>query len=69
MKAEINPKERFNLSSLRSLSSTGSPLPPEGFKWVYDNVKEDIWLVSMSGGTDVCTAFVGGNPLLDVLKG
>ena len=69
MKAGINPKEKFNLSSLRSLSSTGSPLPPEGFKWVYDNVKEDIWLVSMSGGTDVCTAFVGGNPLLDVLKG
>lgn len=69
MKAGINPKEKFNLSSLRSLSSTGSPLPPEGFKWVYDNVKSDIWLVSMSGGTDVCTAFVGGNPLLDVLKG
>ena len=69
MKSGLIPKEKYNLTNMRSVSSTGSPLPPEGFKWVYDNVKNDIWLVSMSGGTDVCTAFIGGNPLLNVLKG
>jgi acetoacetyl-CoA synthetase len=55
--------------ALRSVSSTGSPLPPEGFEWVYDTIKSKLWLVSMSGGTDVCTAFVGGNPLLPVWEG
>ncbi|MEZ4906636.1 MAG: acetoacetate--CoA ligase [Saprospiraceae bacterium] len=69
MKAGLKPKSEFDLSNLRSVSSTGAPLPPEGFKWVYENVKSDIWLVSMSGGTDVCTAFVGGNPMMDVHKG
>ncbi|HEV3070968.1 MAG TPA: acetoacetate--CoA ligase [Solirubrobacteraceae bacterium] len=58
-----------DLSHLRSIGSTGSPLSPESFEWVYSNVKEDVWLFSTSGGTDVCTAFVGGCPLLPVYMG
>jgi len=68
-KAGVRPGHDFNLSALRSLSSTGSTLPPEGFEWVYREVKEDLWLASMSGGTDVCSAFVGGNPMLPVYSG
>ncbi|MEM7659256.1 MAG: acetoacetate--CoA ligase [Bacteroidota bacterium] len=69
MKAGLNPRELGSLSRLRSLSSTGAPLPPEAFRWVYDSIKEDLWLCSMSGGTDVCTAFVGGMPLAPVYEG
>jgi len=69
LKAGIAPGRDFNLSALRSLSSTGSTLPPEGFAWVYKAVKPDLWLVSMSGGTDVCSAFVGGNPMWPVYPG
>jgi len=58
-----------DLSRLRSIGSTGSPLPPESFEWVYSHVKPDVWLFSTSGGTDVCTAFVGGCPLLPVYMG
>jgi acetoacetyl-CoA synthetase len=58
-----------NLDRLRSVGSTGSPLAPEGFRWIYDHVGEDTWLFSTSGGTDVCTAFVGGVPLLPVYEG
>src|SRR5581483_4099680 len=54
---------------LRSIGSTGSPLSPEGFEWVYEHVGRDTWLFSTSGGTDVCTAFVGGVPLLPVFSG
>jgi acetoacetyl-CoA synthetase len=63
------PRERFELSALRAIGSTGSPLPPEGFRWIYDDVKRDLWLFSTSGGTDVCTAFVGGCPVLPVYAG
>ncbi len=69
MKAGIEPGKAYDLSKLRGLGSTGSPLPPEGFQWVYDHVKSDIWLGSMSGGTDVCAAFVGGSTLLPVYAG
>ncbi len=69
MKSGINPKTDYDLSMLRSISSTGAPLPPEGFEWIYKYVKNDVWLASMSGGTDVCTAFVGGNPLWAVREG
>ncbi len=69
MKFGIKPKERHSFSKLRSICSTGSPLPIEGFLWVYENVKKDVWLVSTSGGTDVCTAFVGGSPILPVYAG
>src|SRR5699024_12470894 len=54
----ISPKKEFNLSTLKSIGSTGSPLQPEGFSWVYEQVTSDLWLVSTSGGTDICTAFV-----------
>ncbi|MDQ3921201.1 MAG: acetoacetate--CoA ligase [Actinomycetota bacterium] len=69
MDAGIEPGRDFDLSALKSVGSTGSPLPPEGFEWVYEHVKEDLWLFSTSGGTDLCTAFVGGCPLLPVRVG
>ena len=68
-KAGILPGEYGDLSALRSVSSTGSPLPQEGFDYVYEKIKKDLWLCSMSGGTDVCTAFVGGCSLLPVYEG
>lgn len=68
IKAEIKPKI-FSLNTLRSISSTGSTLPPEGFVWVYENINKEVWLASMSGGTDVCSAFVGGNPTAPVYAG
>jgi acetoacetyl-CoA synthetase len=69
MKAGIEPSASCDLSALRSVGSTGSPLSPEGFDWVYEHVGEDTWLFSTSGGTDLCTAFVGGVPLLPVHRG
>ncbi|MCH6264459.1 acetoacetate--CoA ligase [Neobacillus citreus] len=69
LKAGIKPKEQFDLSHLRSIGSTGSPLPESGFDWVYEQVKEDIWLTSTSGGTDICSGFVGGSPTLPVYSG
>ena len=69
MKADLHPSAHADLSALRSVGSTGAPLPPEGFAWVYDEVKRDVMLSSLSGGTDVCTAFVGGAPLLPVHAG
>ena len=69
MKAGLEPGTTYDLSKLRALGSTGSPLPPEGFGWVYEHVKQDIWLASISGGTDVCSAFVGGSVLLPVYAG
>src|ERR671932_444231 len=68
-KADIEPGRDFDLGALRSIGSTGSPLQPEGFDWVYEHVKENLWLFSTSGGTDLCTAFVGGCPLLPVRSG
>jgi acetoacetyl-CoA synthetase len=69
MKGGVRPGDGRDLSALRSVGSTGSPLSPEGFQWVYDELGEDTWLFSTSGGTDVCTAFVGGCPLLPVYVG
>ncbi|MGH2859668.1 MAG: acetoacetate--CoA ligase [Solirubrobacteraceae bacterium] len=69
MKAEIEPAEGRDLSALRAVGSTGSPLSPEGFDWVYDRLGADTWLFSTSGGTDLCTAFVGGVPTLPVYEG
>jgi acetoacetyl-CoA synthetase len=69
MKESAAPLQRFDLCDLRAVGSTGSPLPPEGFRWVYEHVKSDLWLFSTSGGTDVCTAFVGGCPVLPVYAG
>ena len=69
MKQGLRPGPDYNLSHLRSIGSTGAPLPPEAFDYVYRHIKEDVWLCSMSGGTDVCTAFVGGCPLEPVYLG
>jgi acetoacetyl-CoA synthetase len=69
MKKGLFPKSEFDLTSIRSISSTGAPLPPETFDYVYSNIKEDVWLCSMAGGTDVCTAFVGGLPEYAVHSG
>jgi acetoacetyl-CoA synthetase len=69
MKAGVEPGSGRDLSALRSVGSTGSPLSPEGFDWIYRQVGEDTWLFSTSGGTDLCTAFVGGVPLLPVYRG
>lgn len=69
MKAEIEPGKTYDLSKLRGIGSTGSPLPPEGFQWIYEHVKRAVWLASVSGGTDVCSAFVGGSVLLPVYAG
>ena len=69
MKGGVRPRAGRDLSALRSVGSTGSPLSPEGFRWVYDELGEDTWLFSTSGGTDVCTAFVGGVPVLPVYEG
>jgi acetoacetyl-CoA synthetase len=69
MKAGVEPGDGRDLSKLTAVGSTGSPLSPEGFRWVYEHVGEDTWLFSTSGGTDVCTAFVGGCPLLPVYEG
>jgi acetoacetyl-CoA synthetase len=69
MKAGVEPGRGRDLGAMRAVGSTGSPLSPEGFDWIYEHVGRDTWLFSTSGGTDVCTAFVGGVPLLPVYRG
>jgi acetoacetyl-CoA synthetase len=69
MKDGIDPRAGRDLSRLEAVGSTGSPLSPEGFEWVYDRLGPDLWLFSTSGGTDLCTAFVGGVPTLPVYRG
>jgi acetoacetyl-CoA synthetase len=69
MKAGLEPGAGRDLSALKSVGSTGSPLAPEGFDWIYEHLPRDVWLFSTSGGTDLCTAFVGGVPLLPVYRG
>jgi acetoacetyl-CoA synthetase len=70
MKEGVRPRTPERpLARLRAVGSTGSPLSPEGFKWVYDQLGPDLWLFSTSGGTDMCTAFVGGVPTLPVYMG
>ena len=68
-KEDVRPRAGRDLSRLDSVGSTGSPLAPEGFDWVRERLGEDVWLFSTSGGTDVCTAFVGGVPTLPVYRG
>jgi acetoacetyl-CoA synthetase len=69
LKAGARPGAELDLSALRSLGSTGSPLSQEGYDWIYSEVKSDIWLAPISGGTDLAGAFVGGNPMLPVRAG
>ncbi|MBA3287027.1 MAG: acetoacetate--CoA ligase [Acidimicrobiia bacterium] len=68
-KAGLAPGRDHDLSAIRAVGSTGAPLPPEGFRWVYEAVGRDLLLSSISGGTDVCSAFVGGCPLVPVWSG
>jgi acetoacetyl-CoA synthetase len=69
MKAGEEPGAGRDLDRLKALGSTGSPLSPEGFDWIYEQLGADTWLFSTSGGTDLCTAFVGGVVLLPVYRG
>ena len=69
MKAGLRPIETHSLHSLRSICSTGSPLSHEGFAWVYEAIKQDVHLASMSGGTDLCGCLVAGNPTKSVYAG
>ncbi|WP_442935551.1 acetoacetate--CoA ligase [Nitratireductor sp. CH_MIT9313-5] len=68
-KAELTPKHSHDLNKLRTMSSTGSPLAPENFRFVYEGIKEDIHLASISGGTDIVSCFVLGVPVLPVWTG
>ena len=68
-KAGLVPRQVADLSAVRGVGSTGAPLPPEGFEWVYDAVGSELLLSSFSGGTDVCSGFLGGAPLLPVRAG
>ncbi|HMC50453.1 MAG TPA: acetoacetate--CoA ligase [Solirubrobacterales bacterium] len=69
MKAGVEPGAGRDLRRLKAVGSTGSPLSPEGFDWIYEHIGGDTWLFSTSGGTDLCTAFVGGSALLPVYRG
>jgi acetoacetyl-CoA synthetase len=69
MKAGLEPGAGRDLGALKAIGSTGSPLSPEGFDWIYQHVGADTWLFSTSGGTDLCTAFVGGVATLPVYRG
>ena len=69
MKEGVEPARGRDLSALHAVGSTGSPLSPEAFAWIYEKLGSDTWLFSTSGGTDVCTAFVGGVPTLPVYQG
>lgn len=68
-KMDLQPITSHSLHSMRSICSTGSPLSPEGFEWVYESVKTDVHLASISGGTDLCGCFVGGDPTRPVWSG
>jgi acetoacetyl-CoA synthetase len=68
-KEGLEPGRRFDLSSIRAIGAAGSPLPVEGFEWIYDQLGPDVFLNLGSGGTDVCTGIVQGNPLLPVYAG
>ncbi|MFJ8312032.1 MULTISPECIES: acetoacetate--CoA ligase [unclassified Streptomyces] len=65
-KAEVHPAREHDLSRVKCVATTGSPLPPDGFRWLHDEVREDLWIASVSGGTDVCSCFAGAVPTLPV---
>jgi acetoacetyl-CoA synthetase len=68
-RAGIRPIETMDLGALRAVGSTGAPLPPDAFDWIYESVSPDVLLSPISGGTDVCSAFVGGSPMTPVWRG
>ncbi|MEU3752823.1 acetoacetate--CoA ligase [Streptomyces olivoreticuli] len=65
-KADVHPGRDFDLSRVKCVATTGSPLPPDGFRWLHDEVAADMWIASVSGGTDVCSCFAGAVPTLPV---
>ncbi|UUN25702.1 acetoacetate--CoA ligase [Streptomyces sp. FIT100] len=65
-KAGVHPGRDHDLSRIQCVATTGSPLPPDGFRWLHDEVREDLWIASVSGGTDVCSCFAGAVPTLPV---
>lgn len=69
MKAGTEPNRDFDLSRISAIGSTGAPLSPEGFAWIADHVGSHVQIASVSGGTDVCTAFLGQSPLVPVWQG
>ncbi len=68
-KAGLSPMDTHRLDSVRTMTSTGSPLVPESFDFVYRHIKRDLHLASVSGGTDIISCFVGGNPTAPVWRG
>lgn len=68
-KAGVHPGRDHDLSTVRCVATTGSPLPPDGFRWLHDEVRDDLWIASVSGGTDVCSCFAGAVPTLPVYIG
>ncbi|GAA2594530.1 acetoacetate--CoA ligase [Streptomyces axinellae] len=68
-KAGLHPGRDFDLAQVTCVATTGSPLPPDGFRWIHDEVSEDMWIASVSGGTDVCSCFAGAVPTLPVHTG
>ncbi|MEU8653421.1 acetoacetate--CoA ligase [Streptomyces sp. NPDC048737] len=68
-KADVHPGRDFDLSKVRCVATTGSPLPPDGFRWLHEEVRDDLWIASVSGGTDVCSCFAGAVPTLPVYTG
>lgn len=69
MKSSVKPNTLGSFQALRSINATGSPLPTDAFQWTYDNVKSDLWLASISGGTDIASGFVACAPILPVYSG
>jgi acetoacetyl-CoA synthetase len=68
-KAGVHPSQEFDLTRVQCVATTGSPLPPDGFRWLHDEVRDDLWIASVSGGTDVCSCFAGAVPTLPVYIG
>ncbi|MET9499849.1 acetoacetate--CoA ligase [Streptomyces sp. NPDC006552] len=68
-KAGVHPSRDHDLSRVKCVATTGSPLPPDGFRWLHDEVRPDLWIASVSGGTDVCSCFAGAVPTLPVYTG
>ncbi|WP_146345591.1 acetoacetate--CoA ligase [Falsiphaeobacter marinintestinus] len=69
IKAGIRPTDAVDLGTMHAMATTGSPLTDDGYEWIYDAVKPDVWLAPVAGGTDLAGAFVGGNPMLPVRAG
>ncbi|MEN2417592.1 acetoacetate--CoA ligase [Streptomyces rimosus] len=65
-KAGVHPGRDLDLAAVKCVATTGSPLPPDGFRWLHDEVAADLWIASVSGGTDVCSCFAGAAPTLPV---